>query len=406
MSRFRYVPAALLAAALGLSLPADAPADTRAAAPPDTAATGLDPALLVTQYAADAWGLDDGLPQSVVETVARTSDGHIWLGTQEGLARFDGARFVVVDAGRGLPDPRVLALAGDPRPGAEGSLWVGTRDGGLVYLDRDLRPTVYDEASGLPGGTVAALVVERSGRVWAGTREGLCMVDPPALPAGGGAGVRAGRARVRCTAAGLEDPYIRRMAPGRGGVLWIGTRAGLHRMAGGRIASLAARGGIFSEPITALGEDRAGGLWIGSMAGPGFAREGRQVERPELAGLAGIEVSAVLEDRAGSVWLGTYGEGLVRIRRGGRPETLKTADGADLSGIRALHQDPEGSLWVGAMGGGLARLRDAKFTPFGAPEGLGADRAFTVAADRDGAVWVGTAGAGSRASSAAGSRGA
>ena len=180
-------------------------------------------------------GLVDGITEQV-RSLYEDADGNLWLGTQEGLARFDGARFVNVDAGDGLPDPRVLALAGDPRPGAEGALWVGTRDGGLVYLDRDLRPTVFDTTHGLPAGAVAALVAEPTGRVWVGTREGLCVLDPPPVPV-----QAADDAAIRCTSRGLDDPYVRRLARGTGGVIWIGTRAGLHRLQDGTIVSLAAR---------------------------------------------------------------------------------------------------------------------------------------------------------------------
>lgn len=343
---------------------------------------GLDPSKAVTQYAADAWGIEDGLPMSVVEAAAQTTDGHLWLGTQEGLARFDGARFEVVDAHRadGLPDNTVMALAAD----RSGGLWVGMRDGGLARLDRNLRVTLFGEAQGLPSKTVAALAVDRAGRVWAGTRAGLCALDP-----------RADRPRFRCwgEAAGLADPYVRELHLGRDGALWLGTRAGLFRFANGRIASLAHLGGAAAEPITALRADASGGLWVGSLAGLGYLTRGALTRPPEAERFDGVEISALFVDGVGSLWVGTYGEGLFRLRNG-RAEGLSATGRADLRSVRALHLDREGSLWVGTAGGGLARLRDAKFTPFGAPEGLGADRTYATAADPRGGVWVGTSGGG------------
>jgi len=376
MRSARFVFGLAVAALLVLAAPAVAPASS-GTPPPARLPAGLDPSKAVTQYAADAWGLDDGLPQSTVESIARTTDGHLWLGTQEGLARFDGVRFRTVDAHDGLPHPTVLTLAADTR--APGALWVGTRDGGLVHLDRDLRVTQYSEDAGLVGGTVAAMIVDRAGRVWAGTREGLCMLDPSTSSP-----------HFQCMTAGLDDPYVRRMAAGRDGSLWLGTRAGLYRYHGGRITSLAGLGGMAAEPVTALREDRAGGLWVGTLAGLGYVRGGALQDVPATALFDGLEVSAILQDRAGSVWVGTYGEGLVRLHDGEAAPALTTAGRADVKTVRALFQDPEGSLWVGTLGGGLARLRDGRFTPFGAAEGLGADIAFAVAPDPRGGVWVGT----------------
>ena len=355
-----------------------APASAQHPAP--TTST-LDPAKAPTQYVADAWTMEDGLPLSVVEAVAQTADGHLWVGTQEGLARFDGARFEVVDARstEGMSDNTVMDLAA----GEDGGLWVGTRDGGLVHLDRDLQATAYGEAHGLPSATVAAVALDAAGRVWVGTRAGLCALAPGPAPA------------FTCYGeeAGLEDPYVRRLLVGRDGALWLGTRAGLARFEAGKVVSQAHLGGAAAEPVTALHEDAEGALWIGTLSGLAALRDGALSVPPGGERFAGVEVSALVEDTIGSLWVGTYGAGLVRLR-GGAAEALGTAAGADLSTVRALLQDHEGSLWIGTLGSGLARLRDAKFTPFGTPEGLGADMSYSVTAAPSGGVWAATDGGG------------
>ena len=335
----------------------------------------LDPAKLPSQYVADAWTTDDGLPQSTVDALAQSADGHLWVGTQEGLARFDGVRFAVVPVGRGgLPDGYVRALA----PDADGGVWVGTRDGGLAHVDRDLGVRSYGAAEGLPGETVAALAVV-GGVVWAGTREGLCRLRPGAP-----------RPRFSCTTAGLPDPYVRKLLPARDGGLWIGTRAGLARWAGGRVESLVGEGGAAAQAVTALVEDARGTLWIGTLAGVG-RRAGGAVTVPALAAPVAETEATALYLGGGRLWVGTYGAGLVRLGpRGADP--LGQAAGADLSAVRALLRDREGNLWVGTVGNGLVRLRDATATPFGVPEGLPSDQAFTASAAADGTVWVGTKG--------------
>jgi ligand-binding sensor domain-containing protein/class 3 adenylate cyclase len=345
----------------------------------------LDPSKLLSQYDAATWGLEDGLPQSVVEAVAQTADGHLWVGTQEGLARFDGVRFEVVDAREteGLVDNNVLALAA----AADGGLWVGTRDGGLVHLDRDLHATTYGAEHGLPDPTVADIALDASGRVWLGTRAGLCMMMPGAD--------RLSEATFTCYGeeAGLEDAYVRRLLVEPDGGMWLGTRAGVAWFEDGEIVSQAGLGGAAAEPITALHKSAEGGLWVGSLYGLSYLEGGTLHTPPGAERFAGIEVSALFEDAAGSLWVGTYGEGLHRLRDG-TADALHTAGAADLNTVRSLLQDREGNLWVGTMGNGLARLRDAKFTPFGVPEGLGADMAYSVTTTPDGALWVGTDGGG------------
>ena len=337
----------------------------------------LDPGRAVTQLHADAWSTEDGLPQSRVEAIAQSDDGHLWFGTQEGLARFDGVTFTVVGRGTdGLPDGDVRALA----PAPDGGVWVGTRRGGLAQIDRNLRVRVLGLEAGLPSPAVAALAVEADGAVWAGTFEGLCR-----LPAGGD--------RFSCLEGDLPEPYVRALLLGRDGTLWVGTRGGLARVRGGRVEALDRLGGPAAEPVGALAEDDRGGLWIGPLSGGplGYLRGGRLLERPEAGAGDGVPTEALLVDGAGSLWIGTDGGGLVRARGQGA-QGLESAAGADVSAVRSLLQDREGSLWVGTGGGGLARLRTSKFTPVTTREGLPDDRAYTVAADPRGGVWVGTVG--------------
>ena len=334
----------------------------------------LAPSKLPSQYAAETWSTDEGLPQSTVDALAQSADGHLWVGTQEGLTRFDGVQFMTIPVGRGgLQDGDVRALAADPY----GGVWVGTRDGGLAHVDPDLRVRTFGEDAGLPSATVSALVLSEDGAIWAGTRDGLCRLDPAAA-----------RPRFACSADGLPDPYVRKLLVGRGGVLWIGTRAGLARRSGGVTKSLVELGGAASQPVTALVKGRAGALWIGTLEGVGLLRNGAVSAPPRVASVAGMEATALYVD-GDALWVGTYGGGLVRLQGGGAD--LLSED-AGTAVVRALLRDREGSLWVGTQGGGLVRLRDAKFTPFGTPEGLVSDKVYSVSVAPDGAVWTATKG--------------
>ncbi len=89
----------------------------------------LDPAKALTQYRLDVWKTEQGLPQLSINSMLRTPDGYLWLGTQEGLVRFDGIDFHVFDKRRGfLANSHVSKMV----LGRDGSLWMGTRGGGLA----------------------------------------------------------------------------------------------------------------------------------------------------------------------------------------------------------------------------------------------------------------------------------
>ena len=110
-------------------------------------ALALDPGRAVTQYELDVWKSEQGLPLDGVDAILRTRDGYLWLGTQLGLARFDGVRFEVFDRARfpEIPDNVVNVLLED----GSGALWVGT-SGGLVVRRPDPAAFAAEVAEDLP----------------------------------------------------------------------------------------------------------------------------------------------------------------------------------------------------------------------------------------------------------------
>ena len=241
---------------------------------------GLDPRLAPTQYGHRVWTTEQGLPQNSIRAIVQTRDGHLWLGTQEGLVRFDGVRFVVFDEKNtpAFKDRYVLSLQED----RAGALWIGTRGGGIVRY-RDHAFTHFDASSGLPNSVVRSIYEDKGGRLWVGTDAGVVRLEgdrfvvPPALKtqplvvmaiteadgalwlATDGDGlVRVADAVQKYTIKqGLSSDQVRALYAGRDGSLWIGTRAGLDRWKAGQIAHYTPPTGVW-DAIGAIAEDRSG----------------------------------------------------------------------------------------------------------------------------------------------------
>jgi signal transduction histidine kinase/ligand-binding sensor domain-containing protein len=335
-------------------------------------AHGLDPSRAITQYRLDRWHTAEGLPQSSVESIAQTSDGHLWLGTQEGLVRFDGQRMQVFDktVTQALRHNRVVSLLA----GQQDSLWIGTEGGGLT-LFKDGRFQNFGAGDGLPNESVRALAQESDGTLWIGTDGGLAQ--------------RRGTSwRSFKTSDGLPANAVHAVVASRAGGVWVGTSAGLARWRDGRFENVLvpnAETGVLS-----LYEDPDNGtLWAGTRAGLSFVRAGETGHLTAAMGCGGRVVEAVIKDRQGSLWIGTEDAGLFRWR-GTACEHFSTAQGLSNATVLRLFEDREGSLWIGMQDGGLNRLADVSFTTYTTREGLAANVVWPVLGTRDGSLWIGT----------------
>src|SRR6202035_2093717 len=124
-------------------------------------AVALDPHKALTQYAISTWTQQHGLPQDTIRAITQTSDGYLWLGTDEGLARFDGYEFIIFNKDRGeLPGNSITTLAA----GRDGVLWIGTADGLTRYQNKHFH--AYTTKDGLPDNGIAGLIEDHAGALW------------------------------------------------------------------------------------------------------------------------------------------------------------------------------------------------------------------------------------------------
>ncbi|MCP5102234.1 MAG: response regulator [bacterium] len=338
----------------------------------------LDPQKEITQYVHNSWTIEDGLPQNSIEAVIQTRDGYLWLGTQEGLACFDGVDFKVYDkrSTAQILNNKVSALYQDPG----GILWFGTHGGGLTGLKHGTFTTLTKE-NGLSNNQVTGICSDIEGNLWIGTECGLNRMYE-------------GKITRYTTRDGLSADKINTLCIDYQGNLWLGTENGLNRLTAGKIFPYTGEDRLSSRRITALCEDKEKNLWIGTDGG-GLNRlkEGKVTVFSTRHGLSGGRITVIYEDRERSLWIGTEGGGLNRLKDG-KFSAYTTKEGLTDDIVMSIYEGSEGILWIGTKGGGLNCLKDGKFTPFSTTEALSHDDARPIFEDSRGNLWIGTHGGG------------
>jgi len=343
-----------------------------------SSSSGLDPEKAITQYVHDSWQTDQGLPQNSVNAVLQTRDGYLWLGTQEGLVRFDAVRMTVFDR-RNTPALKTSWITGLAE--VDGSLWISTWGGGLTRLRNGVF-TNYRAPQGLPDDHLNTVVADPDGSLWIGSaHHGLIHYT-------------AGKF-INCTfEAGLPTQNVTAIVPDTGGGVWIGTAGnGIARFVNGRFRFYDVGDGLASDYVAALYRDHRGVLWIGTEWGMSRLADGRFRNFTTDDGLPAMQVRAIVGDDRDVIWVGTELSGLTRYWNG-RFTRYTTTDGLSNSTPVAFRFDREGGLWIGTDERGLHRLQDARFTTYSTEEGLPAEVVWSVLAARDSGVWAGTEGGG------------
>jgi signal transduction histidine kinase/ligand-binding sensor domain-containing protein len=347
----------------------------------------LSPDLRITQLYHTGWTAADGAPTGV-ESLAQTRDGYLWIAGSAGLFRFDGVRFERIDSVRGqrLPSTNIMMLFA-PRTGG---LWVGYRFGGASFID-ERGITNYGEREGLPSGSVTRFAQSDSGVIWANTTHGLRRLDGSTWE------------DVRETLKMPSERAKTTLRIARDGTLWIVINNEVMYLPPGGNAFVAADIRTSDEEIDFV-EAPDGALWLtderfgvravyvpGDVSGRAHARRNwTALHDPAQGALWGK-----LIDRDGTLWAASP-VGIHRVKNIARlldpaiaedtsRDTFSTVDGLSAAYASAFLEDREGNIWIGTAGG-LDRFRESRLTPVEFPRG---SNGFAVAAGDGGALMVG-----------------
>jgi signal transduction histidine kinase/ligand-binding sensor domain-containing protein len=414
----------------------------------------LDPHQAASSYLRTDFTIENGLPDNRVNVILQTRNGFLWVGTDAGLARFDGEHFTQIRFRAGISrEIPVESLVTTP----DGDLWVGT-DAGLAFVpsaaldhfDRSL-VKLYHLGIGLTD-QIMCLYLSRKGVLYEGTNRGLYRLDHgrfvSVIPEEGISrieedsdgrlliitshgfvqwdGSKITRDPELADQLGVRTNEIYHVLEDHFGVTWFTTGAGLARRANGSIEKLTPYARSPSGPTYRIYEDSQGNLWVNKRSG---------MFRATATGLeplvTGVNAKCMYSDLDGDLWVGTSADGLLRFKDAAI-RMYTTADGLPLnyattvlsshdgglwvgtncagisrfdgqsfktyneqngllnSCVYSMAEDSNHDVWTGTWGGGIFRFRDGHFTQYSTPQGLASKVALCILAARDGSLWIAT----------------
>jgi len=378
-----------------------------------TPRAAAEPAGAKFRFHITSWTTEHGLPQNSINSIVQTGDGYIWLATNDGLARFDGINFTILNTDNlpGLKSNRITSLL----ESRDGRLWVGTEGGGVSIISKEGNVN-YSEENGLIGNFIKHLYEDSKGTIWILSGSGINHL-------------KNGKIGTLSTADGLSSNLPVTIFEDSKNNLWISTEdLTLNRIKEGKVFQYSEESGIPRNPIITIYEDENenprfltydhyirfknetfttvfsrsrmsldctardndGYLWGGSFDGGLYLIEENRIILWDDDALKDVGILSMLVDREGAMWLGTLSSGLVRLKKS-IVETYSKEHGLPQPVMLSIHQDNNGIVWACTNGKGVSYSQNGHFKPFLLINDIYIWSAFT---DRKGTHWFGSYGSG------------
>lgn len=355
-------------------------------------------AAVETPFAVDVWGTADGLPQSSVIAITQARNGYLWLGTLNGLVRFDGNSFTPFNVNNtpGLPNNLITFLFEDSRT----NLWVGTDNAGLCMIQNGLVKN-FDTTGA--GGNFTYAFEDATGAVWFSALGGniFCWQN--------------GRLEMRTSR--IPDQFSLEVfnrskhvqVPGKNGIVWQLQNGRVEKLTGEKsktdLGASPWASALVPLPfktssgylalitidayVTATGVDPDGNLVVGTHGAGIYWADGQGGWRHITTGENSPRdfVLSICFDRDGNLWAGTDGGGLYRVKKNYFNTPASLPDGV----AKSVAEDASGGLWVAFNAHGLAYALSNAVNNFAIGQG---SNAWSVLVDRQQQVWAGTRGEG------------
>ncbi len=307
-----------------------------------------------------SYGVLQGLMNNDVNCMLQDKVGDLWLGTNEGVSKFDGKYFTNYTTKEGLCNNTITSMVEDKK----GNIWIGTKDGVSKYDGKYF--TNYTTKEGLSNNTISSIIEDKKGMIWFGTKGGISIYDGNFFT-------------IYTTKEGLGNDFISSMLQDKYGNLWIGTMQGVSKYDGNSFTNFSGNEDLFFK-VTSMIEDNVGNIWFATGFGV-LKYDGKYLSHyTGVEGLSNINendgmrndiVFSMLQDKRGNIWFGTVG-GISKYN-GKSFTNISEEEGLNKDFIKSIIEDKSGNLWFGAFEGGLSKYNGKTFTHFTDKEGLGND---------------------------------
>ncbi len=302
----------------------------------------------LNDFVGKSWTTEDGLPGMTIVAMLQDKNGYIYLGTYDGLVRFDGVEFAIYS--RAYDEKYQFATAHALLQDCEGNIWIGHNDEGLSCLSPDGSVTKYTVGDGLLNNKINALAEDADHNIWIGTATGPCYLTPER------------KFVIPKIADDIKDTITSvSMYCDTSGKIWIAAGTELYVYEDSILHKFSGFKSLDSHEVYYVTQDRSDAFWF--ALSPHYAIRVKNGEET-LFNLShgekeGAVVSDILQDSLGNIWFATDC-GIV-VLHNGKYSYFDMQNGLPDDGVNHLMEDHEGNIWLGLNRGGLYKMSYGKF---------------------------------------------
>ncbi len=337
--------------------------------------SGLNLKIPLNQSMHSSWSTKEGLPSDSINDIIQDRTGYIWIGTFNGLVKFDGIKFITFSKyeNQGFESNSVTSIIEDK----DGSIWIGTNGEGISRYNKN-KFTMFKNKI-LMNKVIRSLSIDKSGTLWIGTGNGLLTAD------------RRGNISIPLNGQ-FNEQNIESLYHDPDGQMWISTeRGGLSVFSKGSLKNLPVLESLKNTVVSAVIKDKEKNIWIGTKnSGLFIIKAGVLSNFKNNRKFKANTITSILKGMHGCIWISTD-SGLFRYSNNNF-NSYGEKDGLSDNQVSKILEDKEGSIWIATSRGGINKLSNGKFVALTSLQGLISDKVNSIFQDGENTFWIGTDG--------------
>ena len=305
----------------------------------------------LTEFVPDIWTASDGLPGNTVTDMIQSSSGYVYLGTYDGLVRFDGVQFDTFN--RRTEKDYTFVAARTVFEDSKANLWIGTNDEGVRKITPSGEIEEYTTAKGLPNNSIRSVCEDKEGNIWIGTTSGIAIVDRNDSV----------RKFSELEKFGAANIFVTNIYCDTAGRVWILSQAqnGVYVYSNNELEKFKGLTGFKNPVITCITQDSNTDFWFGVEPYYAVKLSGEEETVYDVGHgeQPGSTVHCIFQDKNGYMWIGR--DSGVSVLHNGTWSYMDSTTGLCNDNVVKILQDREGNIWFATDRGGIEKLTPAKF---------------------------------------------